>query len=291
MMTFHIRSDRSEKVPYDDRDYPFYIRRSLLSSYPGFAAPSHWHDDVEFNFVLSGRLGFSVNGQNLLLTAGEAVFVNAGQLHFGFAASPGEECEFLCLVLHPVLLCAAPAYERDFVAPVLSSCTAFLQLTESVPWQREVLSKLRQIYASKGKKAAPLLTLSHFAELWALLSQNLPPAPHGKKPSTDLTLIRRMMGFIQNHYAERITLADIAAAGAVGESKCCRLFARYLRQSPIAFLNQQRLLESAKLLRETDLPLGEIAEKAGFGGGSYFAESFKKWAGCSPSAYRKAEQK
>lgn len=41
MLSLEIRDDRSEKVRYDYTDYPIYIRRALLSSYPGYAAPTH----------------------------------------------------------------------------------------------------------------------------------------------------------------------------------------------------------------------------------------------------------
>ena len=39
MLSLEMRDDRSEKVRYDYTDYPIYIRRALLSSYPGYAAP------------------------------------------------------------------------------------------------------------------------------------------------------------------------------------------------------------------------------------------------------------
>ena len=48
-----LKDDYSEKVQYDNPDYPFIVRRCLLSSYPNYAAPSHWHNDIEFIAVLS----------------------------------------------------------------------------------------------------------------------------------------------------------------------------------------------------------------------------------------------
>ncbi len=56
MLSLEMRDDRSEKVRYDYADYPIYIRRALLSSYPGYAAPTHWHDDLEFIAVLSEEM-------------------------------------------------------------------------------------------------------------------------------------------------------------------------------------------------------------------------------------------
>lgn len=49
----NMKTDRSEKVIYDRADYPAYIRKGRLSSYPQFAAESYWHDDVEFILIIS----------------------------------------------------------------------------------------------------------------------------------------------------------------------------------------------------------------------------------------------
>ena len=56
-----------------------------------------------------------------------------------------------------------------------------------------------------------------------------------------------------------MTLSDIARAGAVGQSKCCKLFHQYFSQSPIAYLIQYRLTKSVELLRDTDMSMTEIA--------------------------------
>ena len=91
-----VNDDYSEKVQYDDPDYPVMISRDFLSSYPNYAAPSHWHDDIELIAVLSGQMQYSVNGEIFDLCAGEGVFINSRQMHFGFS-SDREECEFICI--------------------------------------------------------------------------------------------------------------------------------------------------------------------------------------------------
>ena len=82
MLSLEMRDDRSEKVRYDYTDYPIYIRRALLSSYPGYAAPTHWHDDIEFIAVLSGEMQYNVNGEIVTLAENEGIFVNARQMAF-----------------------------------------------------------------------------------------------------------------------------------------------------------------------------------------------------------------
>lgn len=95
-----------------------------------------------------------------------------------------------------------------------------------------------------------------------------------------------MVGFIQKNYTRKISLGDIAASGAVGQSKCCKLFTKYLGQTPNAYLVQYRLNKSIGLLRDTDMSITEIALSVGFGGASYYAETFRKWFGESPTQFR-----
>lgn len=285
-----LRDDDSEKVHYDYGDYPMYIQRAFLSSYPNYRAPSHWHDDIELIAVLSGEMQYNINGERVTLKAQEGILVNARQMHFGFSDSK-EECEFLCILLHPMLLCVTPAYERDFVLPLINhDALQFVHLRTDIPWQRDICSRIKFIYSVKEKSAAQMKIQAAFMTIWTLLYENIPPADNGRKRQTgDLAVLKNMIGFIQQNYVKKISLSDIAVSGAVGQSKCCKLFARYLGQTPNLYLTQYRLNKSMELLKNTDMAVTEIAVETGFGGGSYYAETFRKWIGKSPTEYRREQ--
>lgn len=282
-----LKDDYSEKVLYDYSDYPIYIRRSLLSSYPGYTAPSHWHDDIEFILILSGKMQYNVNGETLLLHEGEGVLVNARQMHFGFSDFK-EECDFICILLHPMLLCITPAYERDFVQPLINHpALPFIHLRPDTPWQQTVCAQIQSIYQIREKPTSPMKIQAAFMAVWTLLYENMPPTvKRAGRQSEDLVILKKMIGFIQQNYMHKLSLSDIAAAGVVGQSKCCKLFSRFLGQTPNSYLTQYRLKQSISLLRSTDQTITEIAIGAGFGNGSYYAETFRKWIGKTPSEYR-----
>lgn len=283
-----LRDDRSEKIPYDSPDYPIYIFREFLSNYPNYyTAPSHWHDDIELIAVLDGEMDYNVNGEIARLEKGAGIFVNAGQMHFGFSGS-GTECDFICAILHPMLLCASAAYEREFVLPVIRS-VPYMVLDPGTLWQRAVLEQIYRLFQSKGQRAGAMKAQSAFAAVWSLLYENLPLQETESPGGSDLTAARNMVGFIQKNYAQKISLREIAASGAVGQSKCCKLFAQYFGQPPNAYLNQYRLNKSLELLRCGGRPVTEVALSAGFGSASYFAELFRKTFGESPTEYRKRQ--
>ena len=98
--------------------------------------------------------------------------------------------------------------------------------------------------------------------------------------------IQNMISFIQQHFSEKITLDQIALAGGIGQSKCCKLFGTYIHQTPNVYLTTYRLNKSTELLRMSDLNITEIAYEVGFNGASYYVEAFRKYIGISPSEYR-----
>ena len=290
MILIELKDGRSEKIQYDNPDYPIYIHRGVLSQYPNYTAPSHWHDDIELIAVLDGEMDYHVNGEVIKLRAGEGIFVNARQMHFGSSGSR-TECGFICVILHPTLLCAAPAYEREFVLPVVSSGAPYVFLDPNIGWRREILEQIRKIGQYKEQKAAPLRVQASFLLIWSLLYENFPKEDYIVPPeSGDLAAVRNMVGFIQKNYTHKISLKEIALSGAVGQSKCCRLFAKYFGQTPNTYLTQYRLNKSLELLRGDRLSITEIALSVGFNGASYFAETFRKTFGKSPTEFRNRKE-
>ncbi len=289
MLPLEMKNDRSEKVHYDYPDYPIYIRRALLSSYSDYAAPAHWHDDIEFTVVLSGEMQYNVNGETVTLAENEGVFVNARQMHFGFSAKRNE-CDFICILLHPLMLCATYAYERDFVLPVLQNRNAaYVKLHTDILWQKKIVEWVKAIYFGRNEPTAVLKTQNFFSGIWIQLYENTFFEGKVKNQDSNLSTLKKMVGFIQQNYTAKIELSDIAAAGAVGQSKCFALFSKYIGQTPNRYLTQYRLDKSAGLLKDTDKTVTEIAAAVGFNSSSYYAETFRKWYGKSPSAYRASQ--
>ena len=143
------------------------------------------------------------------------------------------------------------------------------------------------MYTRRNIKTAPLHVQSAFSAIWTLLIENIPPDDSITPPqNSDLSILKNMVGFIQKNYTGKISLADIAASGAVGQSKCCKLFAKYFSQTPNVYLTGYRLDKSIELLRCTDLSITDIALSVGFGSASYYAETFRRWFGKSPTEFR-----
>ena len=91
---------------------------------------------------------------------------------------------------------------------------------------------------------------------------------------------------MENHIADPLPLADLAQVVGVGVRQLNRQFQAGLGRSAGAFYRDLRLDKSGALLRQTDLPILEIAVATGFTSAAHFATAFRKRYGRPPSRYR-----
>ncbi len=93
--------------------------------------------------------------------------------------------------------------------------------------------------------------------------------------------------YIAAHYGEPLAIADVAERFFLSTDYFTRQFKKYTGRTPKDYLTLCRVDEAALLLRGTDLPMVDIACRAGFASQSRFAEVFRRVYGLSPTDYRK----
>lgn len=291
--TFNL--DFSETVAYNNPLFPAYVRYGILSAYPDYSAVSHWHKDLEFILVKKGNMTYNVNGELIDLTEGTGIMVNSRQLHYGFSAEH-KECEFICILLSPELLSGNEWFYQNCIEPITENSLYPYLFLSGENWQHSVLEKTDRLYASftatQEQELSYFLLIGEFLSIMKLLYENLDVKNHETtKPSNDLAALKNMITYIEEHFAQRITLENIALAGACCKSRCSLLFKKYLRETPMTYTAKLRLQKSLSALLNTDKTITEIAYEHGFCGASYYCETFQKYYGTSPLQYRKASPK
>lgn len=93
--------------------------------------------------------------------------------------------------------------------------------------------------------------------------------------------------FIEKHFADRLQLDDLASSVGLSPFHFSRLFKKQTGHSPYSYLRDLRLKRAAQFLRQSSLPVTEIAYDVGFENLSLFINSFRSHFGKPPSAYRK----
>lgn len=291
MLKIELMPDDSEIINYDQKELPLSICTANLSLYPDMSAPCHWHEDIEWLHILEGKMCYDVNGKRLVLEEKDSLMVNARQMHYGYSYEK-KECRFSYILFHPSLFCSNPLLQENYVTSVLKNPALeyrhFHGGQELGNLAAEFLTRIIQL-KEEGAEGYELEVIAHMHTLWGKLWQRkeLTAGEEEPKAPDDLCIQKDMVAFCYQHYREKITLEDIAASGNVSRSKCCRMFQRYLQQSPIDFLKEYRLRISCNLLDTTDKPVTEIAFACGFNHLSYYSQCFYQHYGCTPREYRK----
>lgn len=101
--------------------------------------------------------------------------------------------------------------------------------------------------------------------------------------------VERAVDFIHYNY-ETITVMDIVEYVGFTRSYFSTMFKKQMGVSPQDYLKQYRLRKGSELIRSTDLPMQEIAQKIGYEDPLNFSRAFKGAFGVSPTEYRRAAQ-
>ena len=89
--------------------------------------------------------------------------------------------------------------------------------------------------------------------------------------------LKQDLEFIEKNYANPITLQELSASVSTSPKYFCRFFSEMTHQTPVDYLNRQRIEEACLQLAATDDSITEIAYRNGFNDLSYFIRTFKKY--------------
>lgn len=98
--------------------------------------------------------------------------------------------------------------------------------------------------------------------------------------------IAHIVKYIREHITEQISVDKLAGRACLSVSHFHKIFKNTLGESPIDYINFERIKFAKKLMVNTNKKLSEIAFLSGFNNVSYFNRQFKKLEMISPSQYR-----
>lgn len=250
--------------------------------------PLHWHEEVQFVFVLEGVIRFQVNEQEIIVEEQQGLFINSQCLH-GAKNELNSNGVYICLNVYPSFL-LVPELFSAYVTPYIQATNLdHIKLENSTAWGKEACEHIVTIHELLAKEGEfyEIHISKQLTSLWLLLISNASPVTDPAN-SRKNKRIRDMLSWIHLHYDETVSLENIAKAGLLSKSECCRYFKSILGLSPMQYVNYYRIEKSLSLLQNTDFSVTEIAYKVGFNGSSYYIEQFKKSMHITPKSYQKS---
>ena len=93
------------------------------------------------------------------------------------------------------------------------------------------------------------------------------------------------IGRMQNSFGNKLSLGDIAQHVGLSPRQLNRLFNQYFGVGVVAFFRNLRLELAARLLRQSELTITQVAYATGFSSGAHFSSAFKQKYNASPSQF------
>lgn len=282
-----------EQITHNTTQFPITFFQDELATFPNHAGPLHWHPDFEIATAVSGVLDFQVGQQHIILEAGNSILVNGNMLHgikqlSGDVPDPMPNIVFSGAVIAP----ETSAIYRKYIYPITNCATLpFVVFNQKIGWHNDVNRHVKKIYcqmSEQGKCYEMVVQrgLSSIFEYIFLHFEFLPKSETTRIQVDAQIRLQKMLSYIYEHYAEAVTLEDIAAAANISRSEAGRCFNTYMGCSPIDALIRQRLQIARRLLNDKTLTLQEISYSCGFNSVNYFSRRFRQTYGFPPGKIR-----
>ncbi|MFJ7735559.1 helix-turn-helix domain-containing protein [Lysinibacillus sp. NPDC097287] len=282
-----LAKDLQELTSHGSKSFPVALYETVLRLDRTDFLPLHWHKEIQFVYVKSGRILYRVGHESIVLEVGEGLFVNAGRLH---EAKPFEveKAIFYCINVDPTVIAGheESIFATQYVLPyVIEGRRSFVKLTGDVACEVEGVAKLLK----ERMRFFELKVWRGLLQIWeSLLEQST-------LMEEQLTIsnvvqherVKQMIDYLHTHYMEKVLLDELAAHVFLSRAECSRFFKKMVGMTPFEYLLHFRLQKSMELLRNKELSITEIAADTGFSTVSYYIEKFKEYTGYSPQAYRK----
>lgn len=237
----------------------------------------HWHEGVEILTMVEGTAQIMCDSVLHTVSPGETVVIHANQLHTVDSPSPG--CRYHCLIL-----------ERDFCA---ARGIDILAARWTPQFTDPALAALMDELLRETESGAPYtalrqesIVLRYAAELCT--RHRLPDGAVAAAADRTIELVKQTLLFLNEHYREPLSLAQICKAIGFSKYYLCRTFRSVIGQTVLDYINLRRCQSAQSLLRRGIYNVTECAALCGFSSASYFTRQYQKIIGELPSATRRS---
>lgn len=267
---------------------------------------------IEFHFVTNGTGYIKVGDETTPFAPGDLLVIPHGDAHemgngtgaplldaaVGLPAlltgdlqrssfgGGGEKTNFVCGYL---------ACEAGLIRPVLAGLPRVLRVNVRTDaagqWlESSILHAVERVNAATPGSDVILARLAEvlFTEALQRYLSQLPPGRTGWLAGAGDPTVGRSLAALHRKPAHPWTLDELAEAAAVSRSALTERFARYLGQSPMAYLTDWRIELGAEALRTTSRSVLQVAAEVGYESEAAFNRAFKRKFGQPPAQYRRS---
>lgn len=269
--------DLYEKKVLSDEELPVQLAKNTHAEC-GEVFPSHWHEHLEIHYILRGGAVFHIDQERYEAQAGDLIIANRNELHAGYSTTVPYEADLL--VFDPA------AISRELGEMRLRS------LIHGDATVRVMMDRIFDAWDGQGLGYRALCR-AHVTELLVYLCrhyavENLPEKNQAKR-RRDLERLQPALDYIEQNYAERLSVAQLAGLLCLSPDRLGHLFRDGVGQAPLQYINEIRLRKAMLLLQTEEYTVTDVAQAVGFFDYNHFGRLFRRRYGCTPNQVRQGK--
>lgn len=290
-MAVNLSLDQKEKAKHGEQLFPLqrYIT-NLSSTYP--AVTAHWHKEAEFTMVTDGNCTYQIQLCPYPVNAGDLIFVPPLVLHSIHSnTDPAMTSETFVFHMNYLGMGNADICAVKYLTPLaMQKIIPPYIIKKEHPVYADALSifyKISQLYHAKPI-GYELRIKSLLLELIALLLPFCQEDSAFSQLSNEHTSkLKAVLEFIEQHYADPLSVADLASVCCFSEYHFMRFFKKYMGESAMEYVRNVRLAKAAELFEQGAQSSLGVSLSCGFNNLSYFHREFKEKYGMTPGAFQR----
>ena len=278
--------DQNEDRPRGTYEFPFEFHH-IDANHPRYIMSYHWHVEYEIIRILSGEFTVTLDEKSFKATQGDVIFVHSGILHSGIPVN----CVYQCIVFDMNVFLKLNSVCADYIQKIVhQDILIFHHFDNRYPDNLGIVNSL--FHAMEEKKTGyELSVIGQFYHFFGIVFGNhyyLDSQPKARRDYKRILQLKQVVEFIEKNYASPLTLSQLSESVSMSPKYFCRFFSEMTHQTPMDYLNRQRIEQACYELSTTGDSITDIAYRNGFNDLSYFIRTFKKYKGTTPGKYNKS---
>lgn len=259
----------------------------LDSMHPQYEMACHYHENLEFIYVLEGELSVTLDNDTFLMKKGDIALSNSNTLH---SAIP-KDCVYMCIVFDFSYFLSLPIKGLSELFEKIK-CRDMLINNRFSQKDGEIYESIKNLFKIiKEKKECYRLMAT--GEIYRIFSLIVAGKFYKETISTSANIddksrekLKKVLSHMRKNFSSPLPLSHLAEIAGMSEKYFCSFFRKMTNKTPVEYLIFYRIECSAKMLSNTDISVTEAAFSCGFNDLSYFIKTFKRQMGVTPGEYR-----
>lgn len=239
----------------------------------------HYHNDHELYYMVKGNTTYYIGDKIFRVQQGNFVFIPKGILH-KTDYEDNDKNERLLLNFSDLVF----TNELQELKEELCNSRVIYVKEDQLPYLERLMQNIEAEYHRQDRYRSVMINL-YIAELLIQICRckyDAKPALSGADQT--IYLISR---YINIHFREALSLEELSKVFAMSESHLSRKFKANTGIGINEYITYVRITKAEKMLRETTMPVTQVAQQCGYNDSNYFSTVFKRIKGVTPQKYRK----